>query len=132
VPAQRFRVVAVQPAGDQRITDALAGDPATEVVAVTSDGLRAVSLAARLRPDAIVIDANLPDDAAFEATRRIMADAPTPIIVVVDEARGGPASLEALQAGAILVVPKPPEPETPQFAVRRSGLLAAVHTMAPM
>jgi two-component system chemotaxis response regulator CheB len=130
----RLRIVVVQPEGDVRLSEAMAGDPATEIAAVTSDGMRAVSMTRRLRPNAVVMDAGIPNGAAFVATRRIMAESPTPVIMAIDDGAREAAALrlEALQAGAILVVPKPPDRETPQFAKRRSGLIAAVHTLAPM
>ena len=133
-PAAKFRVVVAQPARDVRLSGALAGEPTIDVVATTSEGLRALTLARRLRPDAIVLDAGLPGDSAFAAARRIMSELPTPIIVAVEDG-GTPASSQraaAIDAGAALVVAKPPEPETPGFANRRSTLIAAVRAMAPM
>lgn len=131
---QRFRVLVVQPEGDVRLSDAMAGDPGIEIAGVTANGARAVSMARRIRPNAIVIDAALADGEAFTATRSIMAESPTPVIIAIDDGAREPAQLrlEALQAGAILAVRKPPDRETPDFAIRRSGLIAAVQTLAPM
>jgi two-component system, chemotaxis family, protein-glutamate methylesterase/glutaminase len=130
----KYRVVVAHVAGDRRLTTALAGDPGIEIVATTSEALRAVTLTRRLRPEAIVLDASLPDEGAYAAARRIMTEIPTPIIVAVDaeSRRAGTDRQAALQAGAVLVVVKPPEAETPGFATRRSGLIAAVRAMAPM
>jgi two-component system chemotaxis response regulator CheB len=133
-PAAKFRVIVAQPARDTRLSAALAGEPAIDVVATTTEGLRALTLARRLRPDAIVLDAALPADAAFGAARRIMAELPTPIVMAVEEGatRATQQRTAAIAAGAALVVAKPPDPETPGFASRRSGLIAAVRAMAPM
>jgi len=129
----KFRIVVAHAAGDRRLVTALAGDPTIDVVSTTSEGPHVVTLTRRFRPDAVVLDGDLPDT-AFEAVRRIMAEMPTPIIVAV-EPDGGRANDDrqtALQAGALLVVDKPPEPETPGYATRRSGLLAAVRAMAQL
>jgi two-component system chemotaxis response regulator CheB len=131
---RRFRVLVVQPKGDVRLSDALTGDPGIEIAGVTTDGSRALSMTRRLRPNAVVIDAALADGEAFTATRSIMAELPTPVIIAIDDGARDPAQLrlEALQAGAIIAVRKPPDRETPEFAIRRSGLIAAVQTLGPM
>lgn len=127
------RVVLVRLPGDERLADAIASDADTTIAGITSDGAHAAALARRLRPDAIVVDAGLPERTAFEAIRSVMAEHPTPIIVAVEDGpRGAQARLEALQAGALLVVPKPPPRNDPLFAARSSGLLAAVQTMGRM
>jgi two-component system chemotaxis response regulator CheB len=134
ISGAKYRVVVAHATGDRRLTAALAGDPGIEVVATTSEALRAVTLTRRYRPDAIVLDASFPDEGAYVATRRIMAEIPTPIIMAVDAdgRRAGSDRQAALDAGAVLVVVKPPDAETPGFATRRSGLIAAVRAMAPM
>ena len=134
ISGSKYRVVVAHAAGDRRLIAALAGDPGIEVVATTTEALRAVTLTRRYRPDAIVLDASFPDQAAHAAARRIMAEIPTPIIMAVDSDgdQAGTDRQAALQAGAVLVVVKPPEAETPGFASRRSGLIAAVRAMAPM
>lgn len=133
ISGTKYRVVVAHAAGDRRLTSALAGDPGIEIVATTSEALRAVTLTRRFRPEAIVLDASLANEGAYDAARRIMAEIPTPIIMAVDaeDQRAGDRQA-ALQAGAVLVVVKPPEAETPGFATRRSGLIAAVRAMAPM
>ena len=70
----------------------------------------AVELAARLRPDVILMDVHMPVLDGYEATRKIMERTPTPIVMATasssqSETRGG---FTALEAGALILLGKPP------------------------
>jgi two-component system chemotaxis response regulator CheB len=70
------------------------------------DALRIIH---RVAPDVVSLDIRLPGMQGVEATRRIMTERPTPIVVVSgasDSAETNPA-MEALKAGAVSVVEKP-------------------------
>ena len=86
-------------------------DPDVSVVGTAVNGVEAVRLAGELMPDVITMDVVMPDMDGVEATRRIMAATPVPIVVVtahanMDEPR---VAFEALKAGALEVVAKPVE-----------------------
>ena len=120
-----------QPNGERRLSRALERDTSIAVAATTGDAMRAADLTARLRPDLVLIDAALPDGTAFAATRRIMAETPTPVIVAIDKADADRTSRwEALRAGALFVVPNLPDPKAVDFDARCADLVAAVHMMA--
>jgi two-component system chemotaxis response regulator CheB len=87
----------------------IARDPRLEVAGAArsaEDGLRLLD---RISPDVISLDIRLPGMNGFEATRRIMAEKPTPIVVVSAsvESEDLKITMNALQAGALAVVEKP-------------------------
>jgi two-component system chemotaxis response regulator CheB len=84
----------------------VAAEPGFEVVAVAADGNAAATLARTLRPDVITMDLNMPDADGFSGIARIMAETPTPILVLT----GNPAEavgFRALSLGALDIVEKP-------------------------
>jgi len=91
---------------------ALEADPAFEVVGEASDGTRAVTQVAALRPDVVTMDVLMPLMGGLEAIDRIMAGRdgarPTPIVVVADTAGDADTlAMDALERGAVEVFPKP-------------------------
>jgi two-component system, chemotaxis family, protein-glutamate methylesterase/glutaminase len=72
-------------------------------------GEEALRLLRRVAPDVISLDIRLPGMNGLEVTQRIMAERPTPIVVVSAsvEAEGLKISMNALRAGALSVVEKP-------------------------
>ena len=87
----------------------LSADPQLDVVAETGDGAQAVELCRRLRPDVITMDMVLPGMSGLAATEHIMADCPTPILVVSSSTNRGEVfqTCDALAAGAVDVLEKP-------------------------
>jgi two-component system chemotaxis response regulator CheB len=106
-------------------------DPGLEVVGEARDGEQAVELAAKLKPDVITMDVHMPKLDGLEATRRIMADTPTPIVVIsAIDPKDVRLSFEALDSGALAVLAKPTGPTAPDFATRAAEIVNTVKTMA--
>ncbi len=83
-------------------------DSELHVVGEAADGTEAVELCGRLRPDVVTMDIMLPVMNGLAATEHIMADHPTPILVVSSADRQELFSTyNALAAGAVDVLEKP-------------------------
>jgi two-component system chemotaxis response regulator CheB len=87
----------------------IGGDPRLEVVGSAGSAEEAWPMLQRVSPDVISLDIRLPGMDGFEATRRIMRDKPTPIVVCSAsvESEDLKITMNALRAGALAVVEKP-------------------------
>jgi DNA-binding NarL/FixJ family response regulator len=74
--------------------------PDLEVVGEAGDGEQAISLAAKLQPDVILMDLNMPGVGGIEATRRILRTSPHIAILVISMFEDDDSVFTALQAGA--------------------------------
>jgi len=84
-------------------------DPAFEVVGFACDGEEAIAAVKRLSPDVITMDIYMPRMSGLEATARIMETHPTPIVILsgnLDEEEVI-SSFRAMEAGALIALPKP-------------------------
>jgi two-component system, chemotaxis family, protein-glutamate methylesterase/glutaminase len=114
------------------LTEILASDGDVEVVGAAPNGAEAVEMAKRLKPDVITMDVHMPVMDGFEATRVIMAETPTPIVIVTAsvDVREVELSMNALRLGALTVLAKPTGPTDPDFDVQSERLLQTVKTMS--
>ena len=132
--ARAIRVLVVEdsPTVRELLVAMLESDPEIRVVGVAENGLDAVRQAVRLSPDLITMDVQMPGLDGLAATKEIMAEAPTPIIIVSSTAnqRSVALSLDATQAGALMVLPKPESPLAPQFAEQQRQLVQMAKAMA--
>lgn len=86
----------------QLLTSYLEAPGDMEVVAVETDGARAVDATRRLRPDVVTLDMEMPHCNGLEALRTIMAECPTPCVVISGASgRGATMTLQALDSGAV-------------------------------
>jgi two-component system chemotaxis response regulator CheB len=91
------------------LVSVLEADGDIDVVGEATTAVEAISLVATLRPDVVTLDLNIPDGGGQFALEQIMANTPTPILVLsstVHDRTSVPA-LDALVGGALLAVPKP-------------------------
>jgi len=88
-----------------------------EVVGEAGDGLAAVDLVTRLRPDVVLMDVQMPGIDGLEATRRVLADTETRVVILTTFDRED-YLFEALRAGASGFLLKNASPEDLVEAVR--------------
>jgi two-component system, chemotaxis family, protein-glutamate methylesterase/glutaminase len=105
------RVVVVEDSPVQRahLVDVLQAERDIDVVGQAGDPVEAVALVHRLRPDVVTMDLGLPGEGGLGAIEQIMADLPTPILVLSARVTctGSAAAVESLLAGAVEALPKP-------------------------
>jgi DNA-binding NarL/FixJ family response regulator len=98
------------PLARRTIRDALQRDGIT-VVAEATSGREAIELAGFYRPDAVVMDAKLPEVDGVEATRTIHDRSPDTCIVLLASEPDDSLGLRALRAGAAGYMSKAVDPE---------------------
>lgn len=90
------------------ISGALERIPQVNVVGLADGADEARALAARLNPDVITLDVEMPGMSGLEYLAEVMANKPTPVIMFSTRTEAGAAdSVEALRLGAIDCFPKP-------------------------
>lgn len=82
-------------------------DPEIRVVGHARDGEEAFALVTKLRPDLVTMDIHMPILDGLDAIERIMAYAPTPILVITGDPRGDALTFDALTRGALDLITKP-------------------------
>lgn len=110
----------------------LGADPLVQVVGTARDADEAVVATMRLRPNVIIMDIQLANGGAVEATRRIMEIQPTPILVVSDGASCiiPTTSFDAMEAGALAVLPCLVDRAHPDCAAAATEFLQTVKGMS--
>jgi two-component system chemotaxis response regulator CheB len=104
----RVLVVDDSPLMCKILTNVMNCDPQILVVGVAIDGKQAVGLVPRLKPDIITMDIDMPVMDGFEATKQIMANNPTPILIVSSTVfkAGMEKVFKAISHGALDVIDK--------------------------
>ncbi|MBQ4846372.1 chemotaxis response regulator protein-glutamate methylesterase [Pseudoalteromonas sp. MMG005] len=91
----------------RRVSEILEKDSDIKVIDFAVNGQEAVEKAAKLRPDVITMDVEMPVMDGITAVKAIMKASPTPILMFSSLTReGASATLDALDAGALDFLPK--------------------------
>lgn len=78
----------------------LKGEPDFEVVGEAKNGVEAIDLAVRLRPDVVLMDLQMPEMDGFRATARITSGRPETRVLVLTTYESDADILRAFEAGA--------------------------------
>ena len=103
------RVLVVDDSGffRRRIVEILQADRSIEVVGTAANGQDALEQVARLNPDVVTMDIEMPVMDGITAVRHMMSSRPTPVLMFSSLTHDGArATLEALDAGAVDFLPK--------------------------
>jgi DNA-binding NarL/FixJ family response regulator len=107
--------------------------PDLEVVGEAADGLEAVEVVTRLRPDVVLMDVRMPRCDGIEAARRVLATVPDVAVVVLTTFDEDASLAEALRAGVSGFLLKTAPPEQLLHAIRTvaagNGLLDPAVTL---
>jgi len=91
----------------RRVNEILEADAKIQVIGMAKNGLEAVELAEKLKPDVITMDIEMPVMDGITAVRKIMQKSPIPILMFSSlTTDGAKATLDALDAGAVDFLPK--------------------------
>ena len=99
----------------------LSSDDSVEVAGEAPDGREAVELAARLRPDVVLMDVRMPNMDGIAATRELLERVPSARVIVLTTFEDDDYIFGSLSVGASGFLLKRTRPEE---------LIAAIHTIA--
>ena len=128
----RVLIVDDSPVARAVLKDVLESDADIRVVGMAASGREAVEMTARLKPDVVTMDLVMPGMDGMEATERIMARNPTPILFLSAHiGRDGAYSRsDALAAGALDVVEKPNAMPDPVWQREAGTLTEKIKSLA--
>jgi DNA-binding NarL/FixJ family response regulator len=99
----------------------LSSDDTVEVAGEAADGREGVEMAARMRPDVVLMDVRMPNLDGIAATHELLERAPSATVIVLTTFEEDDYIFGALNAGASGFLLKRTRPE---------DLIAAIHTVA--
>lgn len=130
-------MVRVLIADDSRLTrmvlrDLLSRDPAIEVAGEAEDGREAVDMTCGLKPDLVLMDVLMPVMDGIAAVIEIMAECPTPILVLSSnvDPQDSLSAFNAIRHGALDVMEKPAGMGSNAFGDIAAGLIEKVKALA--
>lgn len=114
------------------LRETISADPKIKIIGTAENGQQAYEFVQKNKPDVITMDVNMPVMNGLDATRKIMENYPTPIIIV--SANFSPTDVKktflAFEFGAVSVVEKPRNYGTPEYDRIAKQLLQNIKLMS--
>jgi two-component system, chemotaxis family, protein-glutamate methylesterase/glutaminase len=132
-PVRRVRVLIAEDSATIRwhLTKIINELPGLEVIGEARNGAEVLEMVPRLRPDVVSMDISMPLIDGLEATRRLMMHSPVPVVIVSSLIEQDvDLAMQAIQAGALAVVEKPPDRQHPAFLEKQRQLGKTLSAMA--
>ena len=106
---EKIRVLVVDDTAFMRkaVTQLLETDPDISVAGSAANGLEALKMIKKIKPDVITLDIDMPVMDGLTAIRHIMICCPVPIVALSSLSARGSVTFEALRLGIVDFVPKP-------------------------
>lgn len=107
--ARQINVIVIDDSAFMRkaLSSMLESDPDIKVVGVARDGKEGLEKIARLRPDVVTLDVEMPGMDGLSALRVIMREHPLPVLMVSSlTTEGAQATMDALDLGAVDFISK--------------------------
>jgi len=125
-------IVDDSPLARELLEHVLSADPEIEVIGCAGNGLEAIAFLEERRPDVVIMDVYMPGMDGFQATRRIMAERPVPVIIVTAtlDPKADSTLFRTLEAGALALLPKPPGEGHPDHRQAADELVQYVKLMS--
>jgi two-component system chemotaxis response regulator CheB len=109
------------------LSDLLRSSPEIVVAGTARDGAEALELAARLKPDVVTLDVEMPGMSGLEVLPALLAAHPAPVVMVSALTQeGADVTLAALELGAVDFLPKPGRHQLAELKASREVLIAKV------
>lgn len=107
--ANKIRVLVVDDSAFVRraIIRMFEDSPVISIVDVASDGVMAIDMIKKIRPDVVTLDVQMPVLDGLSALERIMKECPVPVVMLSSlTGKGGDQTLKALDLGAVDFIDK--------------------------
>jgi len=103
VPVSRIRVLLADDDAGVReaLADLISDESGIELVGVVGDGLAAVEMAQRMRPDVAILDVVMPGGGGIQAARELRDSSPRTKIIGLSSFGDGAMSAAMIKAGAV-------------------------------
>jgi len=112
------------------VREMLSLSPYIEVVGVARDGVEALEMVEKLKPDVVTCDLGMPQLDGVNFVRQQMSRRPLPILILSAAAGEAAQAIEALEAGAVDFVQKPTALATDDLLRIREELIEKVKAAA--